>query len=160
MTAVVASAPGKIVICGEYAVLDGAPAICMAVNRRARAIVSSSDTEIQAVRTCGYIDGEWGFAATANGEFEWVGDEPAVGSLDLLREVWATMGVSGNFDVEMDTGEFIDPASKLKLGLGSSAAMTVALVAALSNVTNRADTLAGDAAGSAPATSTWAGKRC
>ena len=31
---VVASAPGKIVLSGEYAVLFGAPAICLAVNRR------------------------------------------------------------------------------------------------------------------------------
>ena len=30
-----ASAPGKIVLSGEYAVLDGAPAICAAVDRRA-----------------------------------------------------------------------------------------------------------------------------
>ncbi len=56
------------------------------------------------------------------------------------------MGVSDNFDVEMDTGQFIDPVSKLKLGLGSSAAMTVALVSALSNVMNRADSSAEDAA--------------
>ena len=146
MTTVVASAPGKIIVCGEYAVLDGAPAICMAVDRRARASVSSSDTKIQAVRTSGFIDGEWRFTATAEGEFEWVGDKPAGGSLDLLQKVWATMGVSGNFDVEMDTGQFIDPVSKLKLGLGSSAAMTVALVSALSNVLNRADTSAEDAA--------------
>ena len=31
----VASAPGKFVLSGEYAVLDGAPAICVAVDRRA-----------------------------------------------------------------------------------------------------------------------------
>ena len=35
----VASAPGKIVLAGEYAVLWGAPAICMAVDRRAVAKV-------------------------------------------------------------------------------------------------------------------------
>ena len=146
MTAVVASAPGKIVICGEYAVLDGAPAICMAVDKRARAVLRTSDTQLQAVRTSGYIDGEWKFTAGPDGEFEWVGDEPAAGSLDLLREVWVTMGVSGNFDIELDTAKFIDPLSKLKLGFGSSAAMTVALVAALSRITGRVDTVARDAA--------------
>ncbi len=35
MTTVTASAPGKVILSGEYAVLDGAPAISMAVNRRA-----------------------------------------------------------------------------------------------------------------------------
>ena len=40
---VAASAPGKIVLSGEYAVLWDAPAICMAVNRRAVATVSPSD---------------------------------------------------------------------------------------------------------------------
>ena len=40
---VAASAPGKIVLSGEYAVLWDAPAVCMAVNRRAVATVSPSD---------------------------------------------------------------------------------------------------------------------
>ena len=39
---VVASAPGKVVLCGEYAVLDGAPAICMGLNRRAIAKIDES----------------------------------------------------------------------------------------------------------------------
>ena len=148
MTVVSASAPGKIVLCGEYAVLDGAPAICMAVDRRARAVVSASDTEFQTVRASGYIDGEWSCTTRANGEIEWVGDEPCRGSLDLLSDVWATTRIVGKFDIEMDTAEFVDPASNLKLGLGSSAALTVALVTALSNATGRADTAARDAADS------------
>src|ERR1043166_3119640 len=31
----IASAPGKLIVAGEYAVLDGAPAIVVAVDRRA-----------------------------------------------------------------------------------------------------------------------------
>ena len=37
MIKAVASAPGKLVILGEYAVLANAPALVMAVNRRCRA---------------------------------------------------------------------------------------------------------------------------
>ena len=138
MTAAVATAPGKIVLCGEYAVLDGAPAICMAINKRARAEVRMADADYQTVRTSGYIDGEWKFLAKEDSSFEWIGDEPSRGSLDLLREVWATMGIDGNFDISLDSAEFLDPVSRRKLGLGSSAALTVALVTALSDVTNRA----------------------
>ena len=144
--AAVASAPGKIVLCGEYAVLDGAPAICMAINKRARADVRVADTDFQTVRTCGYINGQWTFLAKEDGDFEWIGDEPPGGSLDLLREVWATMSIDGNFDIRMDTAEFIDPGGSVKLGLGSSAALTVALVTALSSETNRTEDAATDAA--------------
>ncbi len=144
--AAVASAPGKIVLCGEYAVLDGAPAICMAVNKRARAEVRASDADCQTVRTSGYIDGEWRFLAGQDGIFEWVGDQPPEGSLDLLREAWMTIGIDGNFDISLDTSDFVDPVSKLKLGLGSSAALTVALVTALSDETGRKGAAAMNAA--------------
>ena len=39
---VTASAPGKVVLSGEYAVLSGAPAICMAVNRRATVTIEQT----------------------------------------------------------------------------------------------------------------------
>ena len=149
---VVASAPGKIILCGEYAVLDGAPAVCMAINRRARAEVRLAGEDFQTVRTSGYIDGEWKFLASKDGDFEWIGDEPPAGSLDLLHEVWTTMGIDGNFDIRMDTAEFVSPIGKVKLGLGSSAAVTVALVTALSTETNRAEAAAADAAALDPST--------
>lgn len=140
MTTTVVSAPGKIVLCGEYAVLDGAPAICMAINRRARAKVGAVDTDYHTVRTSGYIDGEWRFRTDRNGSFEWIGSEPPAGGLDLLQQVWKTTGINGRFDVTLDTGEFLDPVSHSKLGLGSSAALTAALVTALFDVTsNRGD---------------------
>ena len=146
MTNAVASAPGKVVLCGEYAVLDGAPAICMAVNRRARARVAVADADVQTVRACGYFEGEWQFQTTGDGGFKWLGREPPAGSFDLLREVRNTMGIDGNFDIGMDTAELLDPASGSKLGLGSSAALTVALVTAMSDLTNRAGCEAEDAA--------------
>ncbi len=142
----VASAPGKIVLCGEYAVLDGAPAICMAIDKRARAEVAHADADVQTVRTSGYVEGEWKFLIMVDGSFEWLGDEPPAGSLDLLNEVRNTMGINGNFDIRMDTAELLDPVSGSKLGLGSSAALTVALVTAFSDVTNRAGLAATDAA--------------
>ncbi len=146
MTTAVASAPGKIVICGEYAVLDGAPAICMAINRRARAEVAVAAADIQSVWSSGFIEGDWKFLTRDDGSIEWLGEEPPVGGLELLREVRNIMGIDGNLDIRMDTTEFLDPATGSKLGLGSSAALTVALVTALSDVTNRSGRAATDAA--------------
>ena len=146
MTSAVASAPGKVVLSGEYAVLEGAPAICMAIDKRARAEVSMAASDYQTVRTSGYIDGQWKFSANQDGIFEWIGDGPPEGGLDLLHEVWAGMGISGNFDISLDTSKFLDPVSGSKLGLGSSAALTVALVTAFSNVTERAGVDAKNAA--------------
>ena len=139
MTSAAASAPGKVVLCGEYAVLEGAPAICMAINRRARAIVTVTAADFQTVRTSGYIEGGWSFAVDEKGNFEWIGDAPPAGGLELLREVWTGMDVNGSFDISLDTSEFLDADSGSKLGLGSSAALTVALVAALSKVTSSAN---------------------
>jgi phosphomevalonate kinase len=144
VTNVAASAPGKIILCGEYAVLEGAPALCMAVNRRARAAVGLAQTGLHTVRTVGYCDGEWRFRSGEGGVFEWVGTAPP-GGLDLLQQIYRTAGVAGSFDIELDTGDFVDAASRAKLGLGSSAALTVALVTALYRATGQAGGAAGAA---------------
>jgi phosphomevalonate kinase len=135
VTIVVASAPGKIVISGEYAVLDGAPAICMAIDRRARVRVSNAGSDFYTARTSGYVEGEWKFRIDNNGSFDWIEDQPPAGGLDLLQQIWRIIAVDGPFDIELDTSEFFDPASHSKLGLGSSAALTAALVTALFGVT-------------------------
>ena len=101
MSVSLASAPGKVVLFGEYAVLDGAPAIAMAVDRRARVRVAS--------------DGR---------------DLPGVDSA-LVDAVIDGMGASSALSCECDTSEFLDAASATKFGLGSSAALTVALCAAI-----------------------------
>lgn len=103
----VASAPGKIVLAGEYAVLYGAPAICMAVSRRAVVTVSASAEDGPGkVSTPGYV-----------------GDDPAA-ILDVAGPV-----VRHRRGFELDTRAFSEHGRKI--GLGSSAALTVALLAAV-----------------------------
>lgn len=104
---VVASAPGKIVLSGEYAVLDGEPAISMAIDRRAVATLEESSTGECSLSTPGF-DGE-----------------------DKYRIVDAVCGGTRPAkNIELDTLAFMDDGSKI--GVGSSAALTVALLAGLS----------------------------
>ncbi len=103
---VTASAPGKIVLAGEYAVLWGAPAICMAVGRRAVVTVSPNAAGACRVSTPGYE------------------------GTDRLRIVDAVAGGERPAcDIELDTRAFMEEGRKT--GIGSSAALTVALAAAL-----------------------------
>ncbi len=105
-----ASAPGKIVLSGEYAVLFGAPAVCMAVDRRAVASVRDTgrDCEVHAA----------GFAGA-----------------DRFRIVDAVCPQGRpEADIDLDTSAFSKDGTKF--GIGSSAALTVALTAALADSAN------------------------
>jgi len=101
-----ASAPGKILIAGEYAVLEGSAAIVMAVDRRARAWARSSDGA--APRSPFLV------AAAAALAAELGADSAAARAAARVR---------------VDTSALCAP-SGAKLGLGSSAAATVAALAA------------------------------
>lgn len=110
MGRVTASAPGKVVLCGEYAVLDGAPAIAMAVNRRAS--VTIDDGSRATVSSIGL---------------------PGSTDTRLLESVCEVLDIDRpEAAITLDTGAFTDVASGRKLGIGSSAALAVALVGALS----------------------------
>ncbi len=108
-----ASAPGKIMLAGEYAVLEGAEAIVMAVTRRAWAATAQR---------------RW---ATETGD----GQTLSIGSPFLqaaARVVAAELGEASvaarcAAEVYVDTSELQSDGSKL--GLGSSAAATVAAIA-------------------------------
>jgi mevalonate kinase len=129
---VVVSAPGKLVLSGEYAVLDDAPAICMAVNRRARVTLAASDAACHSVTAPGFADATGRFEVAAGG-FEWLenGEE-----FRLVEQVWKTANarVPGQLSLVLDSSEFEDEQSGIKLGIGSSAALSVALSNALCEV--------------------------
>jgi len=119
MTTIRASAPGKVVLCGEYAVLDGAPAIAMAVNRRAEVTVATAIGDDSSIRMNG--PGE----PTDTSLFDCVIDAAGFEHAD-------------DYSFTLDTSAFVDAASDVKLGIGSSAALTVALGQALISLQNEA----------------------
>ena len=96
MTEVTASAPGKIMLGGEYAVIDGAEAVLMAVDRRAVAHLENEPCRLSPFleAAADAIAREVGGAAAERARRVVVDSEP-------LR------------------------AGDVKLGLGSSAAATV-----------------------------------
>ena len=108
---VVASAPGKIVLSGEYAVLWDAPAVCMAVNRRAVATVApSKDSECHILT-------------------------PGFEGMERYRVLDALLGGDRPANCyRLDTTAFARDGRKT--GIGSSAALSVALAAAIHNSTD------------------------
>lgn len=142
-----AHAPGKVVLWGEYAVLAGAPAMVMAVNRFASCTLSrvlpAEDGERDRARPSGWRFSSRGFraepysttraklgAATAP-----PADSPAWTAWHVLQAL-APVALPDSADVVIDTTGFY--ASGAKLGLGSSAAVCVALYGAICELVGRA----------------------
>ncbi|MFO7287524.1 MAG: hypothetical protein C0P79_011770 [Gammaproteobacteria bacterium] len=114
---VTARAPGKAVVLGEYAVLHGAPALVVAVDRRATVTIAPSGKPVNVVET----------RASEVRVFEASpGRETGVALVDLVvgerprdREPW---------HATLDSTAFFQGARKL--GLGSSAAVLTAFACA------------------------------
>jgi len=132
MKSVLVSAPGKAIVSGEYAVLVGAPAICLAVDRRASVKIVATNNSVHDVATPGHLDGVWEFSVNNSKEIDWLASPPPNG-LRLIEEAWrmVSIGKLSACSITVDTRDFFDPDSGQKLGLGSSAAAMTALVCAL-----------------------------
>jgi phosphomevalonate kinase len=126
-----ASAPGKVVLAGEYAVLQGAPAISMAVDCRARVTVESTGDDWHSVVSPGVADAAR-FRCVQRGAVEW-SDERVNPDQQLLEHVWRVTEAlpAQGLALTLDTRPFFDAESSLKLGFGSSSALATALTAAL-----------------------------
>ena len=124
-----ASAPGKLVLAGEYAVLDGAPAVCMAIDRRALVTIAPGSGDHHTVSAPGYTDDVGEFRGV-RGDCEWLA---GAATFEVVDQVWrAAEPVSdAPLALRLDTRQFSDPQRGAKLGIGSSAALTVALAAAV-----------------------------
>jgi phosphomevalonate kinase len=135
MTPIRATAPGKAILSGEYAVLCGAPAIATAVDRRAVVEIDATGDDYHCVNTPGYATGRWRFTADQSGQIDWL-DEPPAGGLDLFETAWraALPESQTGLSVTVDTSSFFAAGLSGKIGLGGSAAAMTALIAALTRL--------------------------
>jgi len=115
-----ATAPGKLVVLGEYAVLTGAPALVLAVDRRCRVELGPSEDEHCHLRTCAPEPEETSFG---------VGAPSGVALVDLVTGADAA-GSPSAWRGSVDSSGFFD--GRAKLGIGSSAAALTAWAAAWS----------------------------
>jgi len=135
-----AAAPGKLILLGEYAVLEGAPALVGAVARRARVSVVDVDGGFR-LRSALIGNEEIEFEFDSDGKLRFLSQLPPSGEAKLqlfrvcVEECRAAVLAFGNsmkpLRISLDTEAFFLEDTRQKLGLGSSAALTVSLIAAL-----------------------------
>jgi len=132
--------PGKLIILGEYAVLEGADALVASVNRYVNVEISSSGDDVCQISS----------NLTSNPLRIWVDKngscEPEQGqSEDLISKMQFSLAIINRicchivksglplqpFLIKIDTSQFY--LGENKLGLGSSAALTVALILSIVN---------------------------
>ncbi|QAU24780.1 hypothetical protein EO087_12935 [Dyella sp. M7H15-1] len=145
-----ASAPGKLVLLGEYVVLEGAPALVLAVNRRAEARIETREDDVCEVHAPDLGVSGARMAVDNSGTLRWLCDETSAAKLSLVEHVWQGLvreklapQAGQGFSLHLDTSGFFnaDGAMRAKLGLGSSAALTVALASALATFAGHTDVL-------------------
>jgi len=138
-----ASAPGKLFLLGEYAVLDGAPALLVAVDRRVTVTVAPSHDDRWHLSMPGLsmpgldVPGltAHGLTLEADGSIPARFDAHTRERLNVFDAVRTAVRCTGAFSITIDSTAFFDGGHKL--GLGSSAAVATALTAALSVAAGR-----------------------
>lgn len=117
-----ARAPGKLVVLGEYAVLEGAEALVMAVDRNALASVEASGRGICELTTL----------APERVKVEFSPDgKSGVALVDIVLERFQGPAAGAPWSATVDTRAFFQGSKKL--GLGSSAAALCAFAGAWSS---------------------------
>jgi phosphomevalonate kinase len=145
----IATAPGKLILTGEYAVLDGAPAVVVAVDRRAiaRRRTSPRGSSPFLLAVADEIAARRGpDDPAARAALEIAVDSTAFYDRATARQLGAAALARSSIAAQraqtepgIRPGEIL--AESTKLGLGSSAAVTVAATALALDTANRREVL-------------------
>ena len=134
-------APGKLILLGEYALLEGAPGIVCAVDRFAYVSVKDAPDSFFVLDSPSLKLSGIRFTVHKNGKVNFITPliEEKLQQLKLFKSIFEflwkelrSIGFEiGPVQISINTNDFYSIDFKNKFGLGSSAAMTVALTAAL-----------------------------
>ena len=127
--------PGKLMLAGEYAVLTGAPAIVACVDRFVSVTCEPVAGNEGEVVLAGFDGGRYTYTI-GNGAVRWT---PASEATRLVDAVIAETACEFAARLVVDSSAFHDGGRKL--GLGSSAAVAVALATALTAAAHPVDAL-------------------
>ncbi|MEM9172937.1 MAG: hypothetical protein AAGA84_09555 [Pseudomonadota bacterium] len=128
-------APGKLMLCGEYAVLEGASAIVAAVDRFA--VIGATADAVQQVQFRGPVAVAGSFRRDGAG-LRWIGEVADVSA--LFDCVYANLPFEQAVSLVVYSTDLYDGGRKL--GLGSSAAVTVALGQVFARIAGHIDVVA------------------
>lgn len=140
------TAPGKLILLGEYAVLEGAPALVMAVNRYAEVNLEtiSSKYNILEAPVIGISNIPFSIKNNSISFLHSISSEQQ-GKLNFFIKTFEQaikfyeqpLTKLPAFKITLNTSQFFNEADNQKLGLGSSAALTVAILATLIKFENQ-----------------------
>ncbi|NOX49658.1 MAG: hypothetical protein GXP16_03875, partial [Gammaproteobacteria bacterium] len=128
MNTFTSTAPGKVVLWGEYAVLAGAPAMVMAVNRYAQ-VTLQADTQAW------YFSGEGFLTPSVHKYGPSFSRAPIAQIAETILGQWGYTQYPHKFGLNINSRGFYQAGHKL--GIGSSAAVTVATYQALAKLLDR-----------------------
>ncbi len=140
--------PGKLIILGEYSVLEGAPSLVASTNRFANAIFKKSEDGVFKIKAPSINVPLMNFFISDEGKVKFIDKsfEKVMEKLSLFVAIFEQTARKliekglkiPPLEIFLDTYDFYYTKNLLKLGLGSSAAVTVSLITGLlsANIVN------------------------
>ncbi len=135
--------PGKLILLGEYAVLEQAPALVTAIDRHCIVKIAPLYNSTFQIRTGNLNLPEIQFTLDSNGDayFRTPMSDKTERQLrfvlSMLKYVTQRNGKIPGASIEINTAPFYHKTTGHKFGLGSSAALTVSLLSALMEYMNK-----------------------
>ena len=122
------TAPGKVFLCGEYMAIEGGKATLLSVSRSAEISIEKIESSENRFITSA-LEKEFLFQLNNRSEIEWIDESPGEYGLflEIAIKVLGIKPVGEKFSINTD-GFF---ESGIKLGIGSSAAISVAITKAI-----------------------------